>query len=153
MRRRPPKRECQERPCHFPQPIWPLPRGRLELLRAPSRRLGPRRSLHLSPSLYFSPALSPSIKMMVEPPRTGAYLFKSAPNAPAIPVAMNAAAVKVSTASRICCNLTTARWYFMVKYATIVMAIGATHATCSFHSIPILCHSDARPLDNSSDRG
>ena len=86
---------------------------------------------------------------MTSPPSTGANLLRKAPNPPGMPVATKAATAKVGTATRIL------RWvidcrYFQVTEATMVMAIGAIQDTCSFHSTPMLCHSDVAPLDSSS---
>src|SRR4051812_47381719 len=88
-----------------------------------------------------------------DPPRTGAYLLRKAPNAPATPVATKAATANPRTAPRMRRGLVMARPYFIVTHATIVIAMGPSHDTCSFHSMPTLCHSDVLPLDSSSRRG
>src|SRR5262245_12536402 len=74
---------CQDSGCAWP--VWLI---RFSRLREDGRFLPIRH-------------LPPPIRMMTSPPRTGAYLLKNAPNAPAIPVATNAATVKANTLTRI----------------------------------------------------
>src|SRR5205823_14264766 len=62
-------------------------------------RLRARHSLILVHG-YSPPGASPPTMWMAGPPRTGAYLLRKAPNAPATPVAAKATTTKAKTAVR-----------------------------------------------------
>src|ERR1039457_2402059 len=86
---------------------------------------------------------------MVPPPRTGAALVIIAPHPPAMAAARNATAANPRTTLRSCRSvLHAARWRNMTKPA-MVAAIGANHATCSFHSMPSVCQPAVAGLDIS----
>src|SRR5579859_1499416 len=77
---------------------------------------------------------------MLSPPCTGAYLSIIAPKNPAIPAATNDANTKQSTVLRTSVLFLRFRPYLINTNAAIVIEIGTSQATCSFHSMPIECH-------------
>src|SRR5665213_2735430 len=90
---------------------------------------------------------------MTLPPCVGAYLLIIAPENPAIPALRNETTVNSSTADRSWGWFFKSRPYFAKTNATIVIEIGVTHATCSFHSMPSECQPMVAGLDFKSSCG
>src|ERR1039457_1858241 len=87
---------------------------------------------------------------MLSPPCTDAYLSSIAPKNPAMPAATNDANTKHRTVLRTSVLLLRLRPYLINTNAAIVIVIGTSQATCSFHSIPMECHAIVEGLAISS---
>src|ERR1019366_4133433 len=96
----------------------------------------------------------PRTRCRVAPPSTGAFLLSIAPKNPAIAAEQNETSTKPSTALRSGGGGGEPRSpYLKNTAAAIVIEIGASHATCSFHSMPIVCHWAMAGLDRSERCG